>query len=379
MLRAGRGGKGGMRGEDDGAGTVLLFTSNGVGMGHLTRAVAIARRLAPAFRPVIVTLSQAFAVCRVFGLHAEHLPYHRQLETEPGPWNASLARELGLMVDAHRARLLLFDGTVPYGGMLAAVRDRPDLPSVWCRIGMWRDRPEAALLARERDFTLVVEPGELAAAYDTGPSRRHRDRTVTVPPIRLLDDGELLPRATARAELGLDPDRPAVLVALGSGNNLARGDLVRRVVDHLLARGDVGVAVAAWLMADGEPELDPRARRLDGFPHARWLNAFDAAVSAASYGLYHELAAALVPTLFVPNEHPENDDQLARARFARDRGFGACVRAGEADEAALGAVLDDLLEPASLAACRVVLDGLDRRNGASAAAAIVATLARGSA
>jgi hypothetical protein len=30
---------------------VLLFTSNGVGMGHLTRAVAIARRLAPAFRP----------------------------------------------------------------------------------------------------------------------------------------------------------------------------------------------------------------------------------------------------------------------------------------------------------------------------------------
>jgi UDP:flavonoid glycosyltransferase YjiC (YdhE family) len=328
---------------------------------------------------VIVTLSQAFAVCRVFGLHAEHLPYHRQLETEPGPWNASLARELGLMVDAHRARLLLFDGTVPYGGMLAAVRDRPDLPSVWCRIGMWRDRPEAALLARERDFTLVVEPGELAAAYDTGPSRRHRDRTVTVPPIRLLDDGELLPRATARAELGLDPDRPAVLVALGSGNNLARGDLVRRVVDHLLARGDVGVAVAAWLMADGEPELDPRARRLDGFPHARWLNAFDAAVSAASYGLYHELAAALVPTLFVPNEHPENDDQLARARFARDRGFGACVRAGEADEAALGAVLDDLLEPASLAACRVVLDGLDRRNGASAAAAIVATLARGSA
>jgi UDP:flavonoid glycosyltransferase YjiC (YdhE family) len=358
---------------------VLLFTSNGVGMGHLARAIAIARRLTPAFRPVVATLSQAFAVCRGFGLHAEHLPYHRQFGAAPGPWNESLARELGLMVDMYGARALVFDGTVPYGGLLAAMGARPGLPAVWCRIGMWRERPEAALLAQERRFALVVEPGELAAAYDAGPSRRHRDRTVTVPPIRLLDDGELLPRATARAELGLDPDRPAVLVALGSGNNLARGDLVRRVVDHLLARGDVGVAVAAWLMADGEPELDPRARRLDGFPHARWLNAFDAAVSAASYGLYHELAAALVPTLFVPNEHPENDDQLARARFARDRGFGACVRAGEADEAALGAVLDDLLEPASLAACRVVLDGLDRRNGASAAAAIVATLARGSA
>lgn len=365
-----------MRGEGADPGAVLLFTSDGVGMGHLTRAVAIARRLAPALLPVVVTLSQAFGVCRAFGLHAEHLPYHRQLGVDPGPWNASLARELGLVIDAYRARLLLFDGTVPYGGLLAALRDRPGLPAVWCRIGMWRERPEAALLAREEGFALVLEPGELAAAYDQGPSRRHRTRTLTVPPIRLLDDQELLPRAVAKAELGLDPDRPAVLVALGSGNNLARGDWVRRVVDRVLARGDAGVAVARWLMAESEPELDPRVRRLDGFPHARWLNAFDAAVAAAGYGLYHELAAALVPTLFVPNEHHENDDQLARARFAEDRGFGACLRAGEAD-AALDAALDDLLDPAALAARHAVLEGLDRRNGAAASAAVVATLARG--
>ena len=40
---------------------VLLVSSNGVGMGHLTRLLAIARRLPPPIEPVFVTMSQAHA------------------------------------------------------------------------------------------------------------------------------------------------------------------------------------------------------------------------------------------------------------------------------------------------------------------------------
>jgi hypothetical protein len=73
-----------------GRATILCFTSNGIGMGHLARALAIARRLGPAFRPVVVTLSQAVAACSAFGIPAEHLPHHRYLGYDVQPWNASL-------------------------------------------------------------------------------------------------------------------------------------------------------------------------------------------------------------------------------------------------------------------------------------------------
>ncbi|EWY35842.1 hypothetical protein N825_34075 [Skermanella stibiiresistens SB22] len=355
---------------------MLFFTSNGVGMGHLARAIAIARRLGPGFRPVIVTLSQAFGICRDFGIHAEYLPYHRYTGAAAPEWNAGLADELGLIADSHEASALVFDGVVPYGGLLTALRARPGLATAWCRIGMWRMRREAALLAHEDRFDLVIEPGELARPFDQGPTRIHRSRTLTVPPIRLLDDSEQMTRAEARADLGIAQDRTAVLVALGSGNNQDRQDLTRCCIDALLARGDVDVVEASWLMSDGRAARDPRVVPLERFPHARWINAFDAAVAAASYGLYHELAAASVPTLFIPNEHPENDDQLARARFAESRGLGLCLRAAEA--ALMGRMLDHLLAPPTLADLGRLrpLAGADGRNGAAAAAALVATLAR---
>ena len=360
-----------------GRATILCFTSNGIGMGHLARALAIARRLGPAFRPVVVTLSQAVATCSTFGIPAEHLPHHRYLGCDVQRWNASLTHELGLLLDSYAARLLLFDGTIPYAGLIDLLRARPGLPSVWCRVGMWHERPETALLEQEEVFTLVLEPGELAAEFDDGPTRRWRGRTVTVPPIRLLDDEELLTREAARAEIGLDPNRPAVLLALGSRNGDPTDAIHGRCLRHLASHPDVQVVVAEWLMSDRPLAAPASGRRWRAFPHARCLAAFDGAVAASGYGLFHELVASGVPTLFVPNEHPEADNQLARARWAESEGLGLCLR--EAELGLLPERLTRLLQPSRQEAMRASLALADRRNGAAVAAAVVATLARGSA
>ena len=85
------------------------------------------------------------------------------------------------------------------------------------------------------------------------------------------------------------------------------------------------MVVAEWLMSDRSPR-PIHGRRWRAFPHARCLAAFDGAVAASGYGLFHELVASGVPTLFVPNEHPEADNQLARARWAEEGASGLSTR-----------------------------------------------------
>ena len=52
---------------------ILFVTSNGTGLGHLTRSMAIARRLDPGLDPAFVTFSAAAPVVRQLGYPVEYL------------------------------------------------------------------------------------------------------------------------------------------------------------------------------------------------------------------------------------------------------------------------------------------------------------------
>ena len=202
---------------------VLLVSSNGVGMGHLTRLLAIARRLPPPIEPVFVTMSQAMHVVSTFGYLAEYLPYHQYLGCDVGRWNKFLAQELRELIGFYDARVVVFDSNCPFQGVIDAADACRQAWFVWCRRGMWQAGVGAKFLAREKHFDFVIEPRDLADAFDVGLTPLQRERARLVAPIRLLDDHEWLPRDTARAELGLEPNQPAILVQLGSGNNFDYG------------------------------------------------------------------------------------------------------------------------------------------------------------
>ena len=55
---------------------VLLVTSNGVGLGHLSRVMAIAQQLKDDFEPVIFTLSSAISIPISQGFRTEYLRSH---------------------------------------------------------------------------------------------------------------------------------------------------------------------------------------------------------------------------------------------------------------------------------------------------------------
>ena len=73
--------------------------------------------------------------------------------------------------------------------------------------------------------------------------------------------------------------------------------------------------------------MPANVRRLQDFPIASFLPAFDLAVSACGYNSFHEILSLGLPAVLMPNENPMMDAQEVRALWADRRGHAVCVRA----------------------------------------------------
>jgi UDP:flavonoid glycosyltransferase YjiC (YdhE family) len=354
---------------------LLFVTSNGTGLGHLTRGMAIARRLGPDLEPAFLTLSAAAPVVEQMGFHVEYFPSHAAAAAEsPRRWDRRLRARLELLLGELEPDLLVFDGAHPYDALIAVLRAHRggSMRTVWCRRPMWREGTGAEAIYWSGEFDAVLEPGELAEGEDSGLTVARRDEAERVGPIVFLDRDELLSREEATAELGLDPERPHALVALGQGPELDRA--VARCLELLAAHPEIQVAAL-------ESSLSPELRvpgevvHLRGtYPMSRFSRAFDLAVAAAGYNAFHELCAHGVPSLFVPMPR-QIDDQAARARWAQDAGVGRGL-AGPEDEA-LEARLGELLDADVRASVARALDELPAGDGARDAAEWLTGLVEG--
>ncbi|MCU0909500.1 MAG: hypothetical protein MUF73_19190, partial [Rhodobacteraceae bacterium] len=159
---------------------VLYLTSNGIGMGHLTRCLASARRLPAGVRPVILSMSRAFGVVRDQGITAGYLPYWRSTGLDETAWHASLADEIDEAIGFWQPGAVVFDGNLPYAGLLDGLARHPAVWSVWQRRAMWPAGAGADALWVGRAFDAVIEPGELAGDFDPGLTVPQRDTTLTV-------------------------------------------------------------------------------------------------------------------------------------------------------------------------------------------------------
>ena len=322
--------------------TIILATSNGVGMGHLARASAIALALKEYANPIIVSMASGIAeVPEFMGIRCEYIPGRDRLWMPRDKWDAYLRDRLLALVDETGAKVLSFDGVVPYPGVIAAKFRHPKLSLVWVRRGFWQKQPQRFVLGlQSKMMDHIVEPGDIARAYDSGPTAARKDATLTSP-VSLFQSETAFDRNEARKILGLDLDRPAVLVQLGTGDSDVN-EKMTAALSGLLGWKDLQVILTKQpLDKDGKslaPEgLDIRVVRY--FPLAKVLRAFDAGVCATGYNGVHELLPAQVPTVFVSNIRG-TDDQEARAKWCHD--FGYALRADQADLADITAKVREL-------------------------------------
>jgi UDP:flavonoid glycosyltransferase YjiC (YdhE family) len=351
---------------------VLFIASNGVGMGHLTRCLAIARRCPPALQPVFFTFSQGIAVVEAAGFPVHYSPDARALAVDQAAWNRHVEAELREICALWDPAVLVFDGNNPYTAVVRVLETRRSMAAVWVRRALWRPGRGASSVEREAHFDMVLEPGDVAEADDRGLTREHRARTRRIAPVRLVEDGESLSRERAREDLGVGQDTECVLLAFGAGNNFDFRTALGVCVDFFAPRG-ADLSFAESPITRNPVDLPPSIRRVHRFPLASHLAAFDMAVSAAGYNSFHELLLAGLPTLFVPNAEMTMDDQETRAAFAARCGLGLTADAG--NPYALRSTLKRLCDPSILQELRRRMQRLDRSNGAFEAAQIIEELA----
>lgn len=303
--------------------TMILATSNGTGLGHLTRQMCVALSMKGRADPIIFSLSRAVPVISEHGLQGEYCPSYDRDWMPKHLWQHYLAERLIALVAETQAKVVAFDGVVPHYGIRRARSQLPGVAFVWMRRGNWRPDINRSPLDSSEIFDLILEPGDLATDGDIGPTAE-RDDAIRLPPISMLEHIDPLPRDEAARALGLDPDRPTALVTLSSGvlNDVARPGSA--AIEAFLQQTDWQVAVTRTaLTRGGVPITDTdRCVELQGvYPLVRYLRAFDAAVGAGGYNTVHELLFTAIPTLFVPNNSSTTDNQRGRASWLADTGY----------------------------------------------------------
>jgi UDP-N-acetylglucosamine:LPS N-acetylglucosamine transferase len=300
--------------------SIILATSNGIGMGHLARATAVAEELKKVARPILVSVASGIAeIPSVTGMPCEYIPGKTRRWMPAHRWDRYFRDRLIAIADETGASVISYDGVVPYPGFIATKLKRPDLTIVWVRRGFWqKNLLRFALPFQSRLVDLVIEPGDIARSYDRGPTSYRTDATLTSP-VSLYSKARALSREDARKALGLDADRPAVLVQLGTGD-LDMNEKMRAALTGL--EGWQGLQVVLTknpVDAEGRSlvptGLDIKVQRY--FPLADVLAAFDGAIAATGYNSVHELLPAQIPTVFISNIRG-TDDQDARAQWCHD-------------------------------------------------------------
>ena len=323
----------------------LFITPNGIGLGHLTRQLAVAQALIetapPGAKPEITfwCFSRAAIIVRKAGHKvilrhtAEHLKADGKAwlrwETETLAHYLRYSRPMAIIADGSRIEPFIVQAMNQPGCHHARL--------IWIRRGMWRADADDRGMADVRYCDHVLIPGDLSAQADPGATARDNpnspglSRETITPPVLLLTGKQQLDRRSARRELGLGRGK-ICLVSLG-GDSFARTSIVHDKLVFAAQKAGVQLVWAHSPLAAQPGFVGPGDLRLALYPVNPYLAAFDGIISAAGYNSFHELMLLCdAPVLFVPTTNERLDDQAARARHAALQGWCTMLDHESADD-----------------------------------------------
>lgn len=273
------------------AGGVFYYALGG-GLGHLARAMAIARR----WRQV---RTEPFVIFSSSAVQVDAGTAHLRL-TERRPEPVRLGRLVLELAESLRPSVFAADAFP--AGILG------ELPPVLARLAC----PRLAVLRRLQ--ARWAEEWELPALLASSYTRRlaiespigfEVEAVEEVAPVLLCDPGEVLSRPRARAALGHSGDEPLVL-AVTTGTQPRDQGLQGLCVKIACRLG------AAIRIATPYPPGPLPARYVTHFPLMEWLPGADLVIGPCGYNLFHEAGAVGARAVWVPQPR-HYDDQFARA------------------------------------------------------------------
>ena len=307
---------------------ILFYATNGLGLGHVTRLLAISRAVArrdPRHERLFLTRCDA-------GPYPDPLdPFTIRI---PG---ASRARKAGLTPKSYfqTAHPLLWQTVSSFDPHLMVVDTFPEGPEEelaplmrWPirKVFIYRDSrkeafPNGAIPSLFAPYSLIIVAHEEGSV--TLPEALSRDVRVHFSgPI--TDGGPTREtREDLRRRLGLSEGERAAIVTLGGGGDGETLPVLDRVAKELRGRG-VTVFAATGPLSRTIPDAITAREWFPVWPLSPWLSAFDLAVGSGGYNTVTELSLSGLPTLLIPFLR-DTDDQTKRVEEALCQGWAIKV------------------------------------------------------
>ena len=293
----------------------LFLAINGAGLGHLTRCLAIAKKIKrekPDAEIIFFTTSLAVQLVHQHGFLCHHTPpFNLNSNLSSRVWNIFFAKSLQEIVLLHKPGTIIFDGTYIYRGLQEVIKKYGSLKYVWIKRGSAKDTAFASRLeSMEALFSTVIIPGEVGSTEETRLAN-----TYEVAPVILCDHSELLSRVNAREALGLPNKKKIIYLQLGAGNINDITNLEKRIM-NTISKMD-GYQLVIGRSPISLKRFNPAASgQIVNYPNSIYFRAFDVVVSACGYNSVAELLYLGIPSILFPNKSTVTDDQEQRASLA---------------------------------------------------------------
>ena len=302
---------------------VILFPTNGVGLGHFSRMISLARsikRKSPTTEVVFFTTNYVLHPLYSMGFTSYHLPGRKKFrKMKPSTWNTTCEEMLSGVFALHRPSVFVFDGAYPYRGMLNSIKNQNSIHKAWVRrLGdpSKDSSPDDAV----SHFDMIVIPGDFIDIEEGLISNWDVPEVSITPPLISVSRSDLSPRGALRRRIGIPQDSEVCLLSLGAGVVNDVSNIRRFVVDFLTERGIYVIVAESMLNPTRETFDNNLVRLVEEFPIMRFRNCFDFAVIAAGYNSIHESILLKLPALVIPNASTGSDDQESRAYSAAEKG-----------------------------------------------------------
>lgn len=299
--------------------SIVMFPTNGVGFGHFTRLLSVARaikKIDSEVEIVFFTTMSTLHLCKSENIISYRIPGRKEFDDlDAAGWNALTEETLSTIFSAHRPTMFVFDGAYPYRGMLNSINGRNDMKRIWLKRGTMKKNATNIPRDSLEHFDHIIRPQDSVklSISDEFPSDLD---IVQCNPIILLERNELFNREISRSRLGISPHLTVVYIQLGAGNINQIGTIINQCIQILQKVKNVHVVIGESIIGKPVKISGPRVQILRDYPNSLYFNGFDFAIIAGGYNSYHEAIYHTLPAICIPNTNTGMDDQLARANVA---------------------------------------------------------------